>query len=184
MRVVAGELKGRRLTAPRGRGTRPTADVVKVACLDALAPRLPGARFLDLFAGSGAVGIEALSRGASECVFVEQDRAAVAALRENLRRLGVAGRARIVVRDALAALETLKREGAPFRVVFLDPPYGDSLAADTLSVLADGVLLVPEGVAVVQHFTKAPVPDRVGSLIAFKRRRFGETTLTFFRIAE
>ena len=184
MRVIAGELKGRRLTAPKGRRIRPTADVVRISCLDALVPWLPGARFLDLFAGSGAVGIEALSRGAAECVFVEQNRAAVLALHENLSRLGLASRARVLARDVFAALEALRREGVRFEVIFLDPPYAESLAEDTLARLGDATLLASGGVVVVQHFSKLPLPGRQGSLTAFKHRRFGETTLTFFRATE
>ncbi len=184
MRVIAGALKGRRLAVPKGRDTRPTADMVRIACLDALAPWIEGARFLDLFAGSGAVGIEALSRGSAECVFVEQRRAAVAALRQNLERLDLRDRARILPLDAFAALGALRRERARFQVVFLDPPYARSLAAETLARLADGALLAPGGVVVVQHFTKALLPERVGALAAFRQRRFGETTLTFFRAGE
>ncbi|MBI4608735.1 MAG: 16S rRNA (guanine(966)-N(2))-methyltransferase RsmD, partial [Candidatus Rokubacteria bacterium] len=181
--VAAGELKGRRLAAPKGRRTRPTSDRIRIACLDTLAPWLPGARFLDLFAGAGAVGIEALSRGCAECVFVETDHAAMAALCSNLEQLGLAGRARVLRRDARSAVELLKREGARFAAMFLDPPYRSALAAETLARLADGTLLAPGGVVVVQHLTKAPLPERVGSLTAFKGRRFGETTLTFFRAA-
>lgn len=184
MRVIAGEFKGQRLKVPRGRRTRPTSDQVRTACLDTLAPWLPGARFLDLFAGAGAVGIEALSRGAAECVFVETDRAALTALSENLSRLGLARRARVLSRDALGAVEALKREGVRFDVIFLDPPYGRPLAHDTLARLADGALLAPSALVVVQHFTKAPLPGEIGRLAAFKHRRFGETTLTFFRAGE
>jgi len=184
VRVIAGEFKGQRLRVPRGRRTRPTSDQVRIACLDTLAPWLPDARFLDLFAGAGAVGIEALSRGATECVFVERDRAAVAALRENLKRLGLAGRARILKRDTLGAVEALKREGVRFEVIFLDPPYGSPLAHATLARLADALLVAPGGVVVVQNFTKAALPAEPGRLVAFKHRRFGETSLTFFRAAE
>ena len=184
MRITAGALKRQRLTAPKGRRTRPTTDRIRMACLDALAPWLPGGRFLDLFAGAGAVGIEALSRGAAECVFVEEDRAAIKALRENLTRLGLSDRARVLSRKAVAALEVLKREGVRFRAIFLDPPYASSLAADTLAQLGDGALLAPAGVVVAQHLTKASPPPRVGRLAAFRARRFGETTLTFFRTAE
>jgi 16S rRNA (guanine(966)-N(2))-methyltransferase RsmD len=184
MRVTAGALKGRRLARPKGPDTRPTADVVRIACLDALAPWLEGARVLDLFAGSGAVGIEALSRGSAECVFVERGRAAVAALRLNLERLDLRDRARVVPLDVFAALEALRREGARFQVVFLDPPYARSLAVETVARLADGAVLAPGAIVVVQHFTKAPLPERVGALAAFRQRRFGETTLTFFRAGE
>ncbi|MFQ5897372.1 MAG: 16S rRNA (guanine(966)-N(2))-methyltransferase RsmD [Candidatus Methylomirabilia bacterium] len=182
MRVIAGALKGRRLRTPRGRQTRPTSDQVRIACLDTLTPWLCGVRFLDLFAGAGGVGIEALSRGSAECVFVEDSRAAVTALRENLRDLGLEARSRVLNLDVFRALDLLKAERRPFSLVFLDPPYERLLAQETLGRLADGVLLAPAGVVVLQHFTKQPPPDHLGCLTAFKRRRFGETTLLFFRV--
>jgi 16S rRNA (guanine966-N2)-methyltransferase len=104
MKVLAGALKGRRLETPRGTTTRPTADQVRIALMDTLTPRLPGARVLDLFAGAGGVGLEALSRGAAHATFVERDTRAVAALRANVETLGVAAQARVERADARAAL--------------------------------------------------------------------------------
>lgn len=185
MRVTAGELKGRRLVAPSGRQTRPTADQVRVALMDTLAPWLPGARFLDLFAGAGGVGIEALSRGAAETVFVETDAAALRSLRENLLALDLRSRSRIVPQDAARAIQRLARAGERFHLVFLDPPYGEGdLVVRTLGRLAAAAVLDPGGVVVAQHMTKAALPEALGSLRPFKRRRFGETTLTFFRSGE
>ncbi len=184
MRVIAGALKGRRLVSPKGRKTRPTADQVRIACLDSLTPWLPGARFLDLFAGAGGVGIEALSRGAAEAVFVETDRLALLALRENLARLGLAERCRILSREANHAMADLALAGQRFSIIFLDPPYDLPLAETTLAGPADGRLLADDGVVVVQHRTKRPLPERIGVLFRFKARRFGETTLTFFRSGE
>jgi len=181
MRVIAGALKGQRLTTPKGRTTRPTADQVRIACLDTLMPYLEAGPFLDLFAGAGGVGIEALSRGAPSACFVEQDRQAVAALEDNIERLGLTGRARIFRQDVLRALEALAREGARFAVVFLDPPYASVDAAPALERLARGDCLLPGAVVVAQHPTKAPPPAAPGTLGGWKSRRFGETTLTFFR---
>lgn len=184
MRVIAGEWKGQRLSAPAGRTIRPTADQVRTALMDTLMPWLAGARFLDLFAGAGGVGIEALSRGAREAVFVEIDPIALAPLRENLRHLGAHSRGRVVRREVSEALEAFEREGERFRLIFLDPPYGSALAAETLKRLADGALLEKDGVVIAQHLTKEPLPERFGLLVRWKSRRFGETTLTFFRREE
>ncbi len=184
MRVIAGEWKGQRLSTPAGRTIRPTADQVRTSLMDALGPWLPGARFLDLFAGAGGVGIEALSRGAAEAVFVEIDPIALAPLRANLRHLGAEGRGRVVRREVVHAIETFKQEGQRFGLVFLDPPYGSALAAETLKRLADGALLEPDGLVIAQHLTKEPLPERFGSLVRWRTRRFGETTLTFFRLGE
>jgi 16S rRNA (guanine(966)-N(2))-methyltransferase RsmD len=178
MRVLAGELKGQRLATPRGPRTRPTSDRVRIACLDTLMPYLGAGPFLDVFAGSGAVGIEALSRGAPRAAFLESDRAALAALRDNLARLGLAERARAVPGDALRALDVLARAGERFAVVFLDPPYG--APEGPRAVAAAAPLLAPGGVLAVQHASKAPPPLPPG-LEPWKSRKLGETTLTFFR---
>ena len=181
MRVIAGELKGRRLVSPRGRTTRPTADQVRIACLDTLMPFLAAGPFLDLFAGAGGVGIEALSRGAPSATFVEQDRAALHALRDNLEQLGLRERARVVRGDAARAVGELASAGERFAVVFLDPPYDSPRAAPALEAVAAGAVLLESAVVVVQHATKTPPAAAMGALTLWKARRFGETTLTFFR---
>jgi len=183
VRVIAGALKGQRLTTPRGRTTRPTADQVRIACLDTLMPFLPAGPFLDLFAGAGGVGIEALSRGAPSAIFVEQDGAALRALRDNLERLGLTERARVVRDDAARAVAALGTRGERCAVVFLDPPYDSPRAAPALEAVATGAILLPGAVVVLQHGTKAPPPESPGALALWKSRRFGETTLTFFRSA-
>ena len=181
MRIIAGAHKGRRLVTPRGDVTRPTADQVRIALMDTLMPWLPAARLLDLFAGAGGVGLEALSRGAAHVTFVERDARAVAALRENIAALGVGGAARVVRDDVLRALAGLARAGERFGLVFLDPPYETDLATRTLGALGDGALVVDGGLVIAQHLTKRAPPGVAGALRAFRARRFGETTLTFFR---
>ena len=181
MRIIAGEFKGRRLVTPRGATTRPTADQVRIALMDTLGPRLPDARVLDLFAGSGSVGLEALSRGALHATFVERDPRAVAALDENIRTLGVEPRAVVARGDVARQLGRLATGGRRFEIVFLDPPYGLDLGEQALAALAPGELVAPEGVVIAQHFTKRPPAAEYGMLRAFRTRRFGETTLTFFR---
>jgi 16S rRNA (guanine966-N2)-methyltransferase len=181
MRVIAGALKGQRLVTPRGTTTRPTADQVRIACLDTLMPYLADGPFLDLFAGAGGVGIEALSRGAPSAVFVEQDAQALRALRENVERLGLGDRARVMRDDAVRAVERLAGDPERFAVAFADPPYDSPRAAPALETLARGACLLPDAVVVIQHGTKTPPPTAPGRLSLWKTRRFGETTLTFFR---
>ena len=182
MRIIAGAYKGRRLTTPRGDTTRPTADQVRIALLDTLMPWLPEARVLDLFAGAGGVGLEALSRGAAHVTFVERDARAVQALRANVATLGVAPATRLVRADVGRALRALRRDGERFDVVFLDPPYGGDDVTTTLDMLGDAVVISDRGVVVAQHPTKRAPAAIVGRLEAFRARRFGETTLTFFRL--
>jgi 16S rRNA (guanine(966)-N(2))-methyltransferase RsmD len=183
MKIIAGALKGRRLVTPKGDTTRPTADQVRIALMDTLTPRLPGARVLDLFAGAGGVGLEALSRGAAEATFVERDPRAIASLRDNVAALGVAEAARVRRGDVVRELQALYRAGERFDIVFLDPPYDAGLVETTLESLGGGGLLLAEGWVIAQHFTKRAPAERIGALFAFRTRRFGETTLTFYRAA-
>jgi len=183
VRIIAGALKGRRLVTPRGDTTRPTADQVRIALMDTLTPRLPAARVLDLFAGAGGVGLEALSRGAAHATFVERDPRAVAALRANIEALGVGALARVRRGDVLRELAALDRAGEQFDIVFLDPPYDADLVETTLQSLGGGGLLAPAGLVVAQHFTKRAPAAAIGALASVRTRRFGETTLTFYRAA-
>lgn len=182
MRVIGGADRGRRLRSPRGLRTRPTADRVREALFDILGPAVDGMRVLDLFAGTGAVGIEALSRGAARAVFVERDRDALRALRANLAALRLSReRARVIAGDALAVLPVLVASEAPFDLIFLDPPYAGDATPRVLAALAPGPLLHPRTHLVVQHFSKVPPPLPAGLAPSRESRRFGETALTFLR---
>jgi len=180
MRISAGEHRGRQLRSPRGTKTRPTSDRLRQALFNALGARIQGARVLDLFAGTGAVGLEALSRGASTATFVEVDRRAVASLRTNLTILNLAGRARVVVAEVLPTLARLQAGGEVFDCIFLDPPYAGDLPARCMETLAHGGLLSENALLVAQTFHKTALPDRVGNLRQTWRRRHGESNLTFY----
>lgn len=185
-RVIAGSAKGARLRAP-GQGTRPLSDRVKQTLFGILEPALPGARFLDLFAGSGAAGIEALSRGAAAAVFVERAAAAAAVIAANLEAARLAGPAATVVRaEALSWLGRSDRDGPPFDVVFVDPPYADAaLLRRVLEALGDAQApLAPEARVVAKHFWRDRPAERIGMLALERDRRFGETALTFYRREE
>jgi 16S rRNA (guanine966-N2)-methyltransferase len=180
VRVIAGALKGRRLVTPRGATTRPTADQVRTALMDTLGPWLPDARVLDLFAGAGGVGLEALSRGAAHVTFVERDPRALDALVENIRTLDLEPRTHVARGDVARQLARLAVAGRRFEIVFLDPPYATDDGERALAALGGGALLVSDGLVIAQHLTKRR-PQEYGLLRAFRDRRFGETTLTFFR---
>jgi 16S rRNA (guanine966-N2)-methyltransferase len=183
-RVIAGSARGIRLEAP-GDSTRPLGDRVKQTLFAILEPDLAGARVLDLFAGSGAAGIEALSRGASHATFVERDRTAAAVIATNLGRTHLAGeRARIVRAEALAWLASPDATVAgPFDIVVLDPPYAETeLLVAALHALAPH--LAPAARVVAKHFWREAPPAGAGLLASERERRFGETTLTFYRRAE
>ncbi|MFQ5802046.1 MAG: 16S rRNA (guanine(966)-N(2))-methyltransferase RsmD [Candidatus Methylomirabilales bacterium] len=179
MRVIAGVAKGRRLRVPRRKGVRPTSEYLREALFDILGSSVRGVHFLDLYAGSGAVGIEALSRGAAEVVFLEQDPVCLRVLRENVEMTGLRKR-RVVAGDVLRVLPRLVRQGKSFEIVFLDPPYGTDFAMRTLDVLASGDLLRPSGVVIVEHFAKAPLPQRIGMLSQIRKKGHGQTVLSFY----
>ncbi len=183
-RVIAGSAKGIRLRAP-GPGTRPIADRVKQTLFAILEPELDGAHVLDLFAGSGAGGIEALSRGAASAVFVEKDQGAVAVIDANLRAASLAGPAATVVRwDVVRWLvEATADAGQAFDLVLVDPPYAETeLLGRVLELLGGSAApLAADARVVAKHFWRDRPPDRVGMLAAERDRRFGETALTFYR---
>ncbi len=178
MRVIAGRFGGRRLSAPRGAGTRPTADRVREALFSMLGP-LDGLAVLDLFAGTGALGIEALSRGAAAAVFVERDRLALDALRENLAALGLDpdadAPAEVRSQDAFAALAGAAAGGETYDLIFLDPPYAQALAWGPKLAQALPDVLAPEGLVVVESDRRAPLA--VG-LPVRRQRRYGDTSIT------
>ena len=174
MRVVAGSLRGRIIVAPEGRDTRPTTDRVREAMFNALtsSDAIEGAYVLDLFSGSGALGIESLSRGAAHCTFVEKDRAALAAIRKNIETLGIGDRATVVAGDALSRLGNLDRVD----LVVADPPYGFAnwtglLASLEPVVVDDGLVVAESGSALGRH----PGWETV------REKRYGRTWVTFLR---
>ena len=181
-RVIAGTARGIRLDAP-GEGTRPLGDRVKQTLFAILEPAIDGARVLDLFAGSGAAGIEALSRGAAHATFVERDAGAAKVIAANLARAGFGDRAAaaVVKREALAWLRDPARAAEPpWDIVIIDPPYADTVAlASTLEAV--GAIVVRDGRVVAKHFWRDAPPARIGLLASERERRFGETALTFYR---
>jgi len=184
-RVIAGSAKGVRLRAP-GPGTRPFSDRVKQTLFAILEPDLPSARFLDLFAGSGAAGIEALSRGAASATFVEKDQGAAAVIDANLKATALAGPAAAIVRwDVIRWLEE-PHVSESFDIVVVDPPYAETeLLSRVLERL--GAADAPLGLGarvVAKHFWRDRPPERIGMLAAERDRRFGETALTFYRRQE
>jgi 16S rRNA (guanine966-N2)-methyltransferase len=186
-RVIAGTARGRLLVSP-GEGTRPIGDRVKETLFAILEPVIRDRAFLDLFAGSGAAGIEALSRGAARAVLVERDPGAIKVIEQNLATTGFAGaRARI----ARSQVGTWFNKDAPhagaFAAIVIDPPYDLpellEAALESIAAAGPGGVLEPDGVAVAKHFWKTPPPARIGLLRSARERRFGETTLTFLRWA-
>jgi 16S rRNA (guanine966-N2)-methyltransferase len=173
VRVIAGAAKGRRLQSPRGTATRPLTSRVREALFSSLGPVTKGARVLDLYAGSGSMGLEALSRGAESCVFVERARPALAALRANVATIGLGGE---VVADDVDRF--LERTGGPYDLVFVDPPYALPLASVT-AVIAGLVPHLAEGAVVVLHRRAGDdPPEPPAPLRQTDRRRYGDSELS------
>ncbi|MFQ5878861.1 MAG: 16S rRNA (guanine(966)-N(2))-methyltransferase RsmD [Dehalococcoidia bacterium] len=181
MRVIAGKAGGRSLKVPKGKGLRPTSDRVRSALysiLTSLGADL--SRVLDLYAGTGALGIEALSRGAGWCDFVEQDAAACAAIRENLALTGLASSAKVYCLPARRACRHLQ---GPYTLVLADPPYSDQEALKTLSEVATSPLLGPGATLALEHFWRQEVLPQWGSLSLAVHRRYGDTALSIYQAA-
>ena len=180
MRLTGGLDRGRRLRAPRGAVTRPTSAKVREAIFNILGPPTE-APVLDLYAGTGALGLEALSRGAPRVVFVERDHRARTALHRNLRELGLDERASVLQADVRTAIRRLVALGERFGWVFLDPPYAAGETAAVLAEVGGGQVLAPGGVVVLEHDKRHRPPETVGRLMCTDRRGYGDTEVSFFR---
>jgi|SRR5579862_1058193 len=185
MRVIAGKYRSRTLVAPRGRDTRPTSDRLRETLFNVLAPRIEGAVFVDLYAGSGAVGIEALSRGASEAVFVERADAALKAIRANLAALGIRGGYALESRAVAAVLRRLAASGRTADVVFLDPPYESADEYEMALGLLGGEcsdLLAPGAIVIAEHAKKNDLLGQYGKLNRYRVLKQGDAALSFYRV--
>lgn len=178
--MISGSARNRKLKVPGGLAVRPTSDRVKEALFNILREHVPGCHFLDLFAGSGSIGIEALSRGASMAVFVEANYRHAAIIRENLKACGLEPDARLVKAKAAEALYMLAQEGQAFDIVYLDPPYMKNLEAVTLADICRYGLLKPGGMVIVESSKRDCLPQSVDSLRLLRIEKYGDTLLSFY----
>ena len=191
MRVIAGAFKGRRLAAPKGNRTaRPTTDRVKESVFSILRERIIDANFLDLCAGTGSIGIEALSRGAKHATFLERDPRCIQIIERNLRTCGIPTgplpKYDLLRRDAVKGISYLEKQDAVFEIIYFDPPYGTGsggipeLYIDCLKLLAEGSLLHTGGTLLVEHAKRSIIPDTVGNLTRIRQTNYGDTVVSFF----
>jgi 16S rRNA (guanine(966)-N(2))-methyltransferase RsmD len=187
MRVIAGTYRSRQLHAPRGTATRPTSDRLRETLFNILQPHIEGARFVDLYAGTGAVGIEAISRGAAHVWFSENAAPALASLRENLKSLKITRNHTIEDRGTGAALQQLLKLPTPIDILYLDPPYeAEAEYESTLSFLGSArgrAILVPNAIVIAEHASKTKLPTRYGALEHYRSLKQGDATLSFYRLA-
>jgi len=187
MRVIAGKFRSRQLKSLKGLALRPTSDRLRETLFNILSEHVPGSRFVDVFAGTGAVGIEALSRGAVEAIFVERHAPAAALIRKNLESLAANTGTRVLAVEALHGLELLEKEleHGPLlpTIVFLDPPYGNAEDYDrVLSFLGFAVLLDEKSLVIAEHRRNFELPEMVGNLHRVRVLKQGDACLTFYRV--
>ncbi len=178
MRVITGTARGKRLAELEGMETRPTTDRVKEGLFNAIQFDIEGRRVLDLFAGTGQLGIECLSRGAASCLFVDQRRDAVAVIRQNLKTTGLADLAQVVQGDSL---RTLKSQRSPFHLIFLDPPYDTPLLETALNTIADIDMLSENGIIVCESPVQRELPELDAPYRKDRSYRYGKIKVTLYR---
>jgi 16S rRNA (guanine966-N2)-methyltransferase len=182
MRVIAGIYKGRRLKTLEGLSVRPTSDRLRETLFNILAPRIEEAHFADVCAGSGAVGIEALSRGARHVTFIESSLKAARIISENLRNCGIREGYRVINRDALRALKNLASEQAQFDIIYFDPPYDSEIHTPVMWLIAKHDLLAEDGVVIVEHRRQTPLLPNYDRLRPYRQVAQGDSLLTFFGV--
>ena len=182
MRIISGLYKGRRLKTPAGQKVRPTSDRLRETLFNVLAPRIAGASFLDLCAGSGAVGIEALSRGASRVVFVESSRRAASLIDDNLDHCGIDDDVEVIDRDVLSALKVLATREDRFDIIFLDPPYEAAVHGSALRLISERGILAEDGVVIVEHRKGAIALPSYDNLRPYREIVQGDSALTFYSL--
>ena len=184
MRVIGGIYGGRRLRAAGGQAVRPTSDRLRETLFNILSTAVAGSRFLDICAGSGAVSIEAISRGASHVTLIESSRRACSVIEANLKSLDISAIATLINRDAVTALKRIASQNRRFDIAFFDPPYGSDLYREVITILGREGVLEQGGILVVEHRAKTPPPAEVEGLKLFRQLKQGESALAFYEKPE
>ena len=180
MKVISGNLKGRKLTVPRGHKVRPTGARVKEALFSIIGQSIIGADVLDLFSGTGNIGIEALSRGANSSLFIENDPKTLLILEKNIRELSLSERSKVIKLDVSRGLKLLHKRGVKFDIIFIDPPYIYPKIWDILSAVSKYDILKEDGLVVWEHGSKKIQKPRYGNLKMIETKKYGDTGITFF----
>ncbi|MDD5634541.1 MAG: 16S rRNA (guanine(966)-N(2))-methyltransferase RsmD [Candidatus Omnitrophica bacterium] len=179
MRIIGGQFRGRKIKQPELETTRPTKDRIREAVFNIIAVRVPGSKVLDIFAGSGAYGLEALSRGAEEAVFVEKNKVCSGVLNENIQVLGVTDDSEVIAADFFEIGGTLKEKG-PFDLVFLDPPYSKNLAKKALIMINQYDILGHSGLLIIEHSSEESLPGKEGGISLVKQKTYKKICISIF----
>ena len=180
MRIIGGKLKGRRLKTCRGNFLRPTSEKVREAIFDIIAPFLTDGLVLDLFAGTGGLGIEALSRGMGRAVFIDNNPRIISVLKENIINCQLESQTEVMILPVTTGLKILRSRKETFKLIFLDPPYGGNLAGRTILKIGESNVLTKDGLVIVEHSSKENIKPFYGNLRLDDQRQYGRTIISFF----
>lgn len=182
MRIIAGEAKGRKIIAPEGRETRPTSDLVKESLFNILMNKMADAVVLDLFAGSGNIGLEAVSRGASKCILIDSSRDSIKIIHKNIEMLKYEGFCEVYDNDAYSALNVLYKRNMGFDIIFLDPPYHKDMIPLCIEKIAGYNLLNDGGVIAAEHDIRDELPNNIQGMSLYKKSVYRDTVLSFYSV--
>lgn len=184
MRVISGEAKGVKLKTPKGVGTRPTSDKVKESVFNIITSYIENSKVLDLFSGTGNLGIEAVSRGASYAYLIEKNRKRYNIIKENIDKTKLNDKIEIIIKDANFALKRFAESNNKFDIIFMDPPYLKNYIIPCLEIIVEGDLLHDDGIIIVEHDIKDKIPDQINNLVRFREKKYGSTMISFYRKEE
>ena len=184
MRVISGKVRGLKLNAPKNDDVRPTTDRVKESLFNMINSYMMDSDILDLFAGTGSLGIECLSRGANQCIFVDNSKESINIVKSNIKKARVENESIVLNLDFKSAINSLSSKNKQFDVIFMDPPYYKNMFSDALSAVDNNNLLKEDGIIVVEHDTVDKFPDNMGRLYKSREKKYGNTTLTFYKLEE
>jgi len=184
MRVIAGSAKGHPLKAPKGEAVRPTTDRVKEGIFSSIQQRIPSSIVVDLFAGSGSLSIECLSRKASHAYLVEWSADHVQCIQENLHKVKRTENATILQKEVQAGIQHLHKQGVKADLVFMDPPYQQQLTESTLELLSRYDIMSKDGIIVAEHGKSEILPEKTGMFLRFKQKKYGDTMISYYRKEE
>lgn len=182
MRIISGNLRGLKLNSPKNMDVRPTTDRVKESLFNILAPKIYGSNVLDLFAGSGALGVESLSRGAKKAYFVDLSKESISIIKSNIEKCKLMDKSEVIRSDFSLAVKKISERKIKMDLIFLDPPYHEGYFEKCLNLLSESDILSNEGVIVVEHDTKDKLKEQYGKLNMYREKKYAKTTISFFSL--
>lgn len=184
MRVISGKARGQSLKAPEGLNTRPTTDRVKESIFNIIQSRLHDSVVIDLFAGSGNLGIESLSRNASKAYFIDNNKNSIKSIKENLKKTNLIDNSIVIQMEVLAGMEKLSTQGVKSNIIFLDPPYSKGFVTPTLDGISSFKLLEQDGIVVVEHKKNDEIPDSIHNFKKYRTNNYGDVAVSFYELRE